>query len=81
MPRGIYDSPLRGLASASSQTKKRVAALGGLVCSIKHGDLFCEARAERGGQAFVEKYGNFAVGRSKIIRKVLKELKANGSAS
>ena len=57
MPRGVYDSPKRGLASANPQTRQKVARLGGLVCAIRLGELYCEARAEKGGLAFVQKYG------------------------
>ena len=70
MPRGIYSSPKRGLASASQATRQRVASLGGYVCAIKLGDLYCEARSEKGGFAFIAKYGNRAVGRSDIIKKI-----------
>jgi len=69
MPRGKYNSPLRGLASASKETRIRVAQLGGLVCAIRIGDLGCEARAEQAGTAFVEKYGNYAVGKIKTKKK------------
>lgn len=58
MPRGVYQtSAKRGLAASSRKTRIRVAQLGGFVCAIRHGDLFCQARAEAGGEAFVRKYG------------------------
>ena len=70
MPRGIFQTEKRGLAAANQDTRQRVSSLGGLVCAIRHGELFCEARAEKGGEALVRKYGNYAVGRPDVIRKI-----------
>ena len=57
MPTGIHDSP-RGLKLASKEVRQRVTQAGGLSVSVRLGDLFCQARAEKGGQATFQKYGS-----------------------
>ena len=58
MPCGVHNSP-RGLATASPETRRRVSQAGGFAVALRRGDLFCEARAEKGGQAVTAKYGRY----------------------
>lgn len=71
MPRGVHRSP-RGLATADPKTRQRVSQLGGLVCAYKLGELFCESRAEKGGLAFVQKYGKEGMKTVRTGQKLLK---------
>ena len=57
MPTGIHDSP-RGLKLASAAVRQKVSQAGGLSVSVRLGDLYCQARAEKGGQATFQKYGS-----------------------
>lgn len=56
MPSGIHTSP-RGNAVLPKNLVREISQKGGYAVAIKLGDIYCQTRAERGGNAVAEKYG------------------------